>query len=123
MLMLDSCHWRRSVEFLRKENDAKLAAKPHRMWYAFGVDDKAICAAQEMKLNKTAHIFTVILRCEATFTDTVWRLLTYAGALEEDYGVCVFDVRLSDKVEDMITPNSWLPTLERRRDATLEMER
>lgn len=95
------------------------------MHYASRVDYKAIAPAQAIKLSKIANISTKLLRHYATYTDMIQSLMSFARAFNEDYGIRFDNVRsvVVDILEDIFPPFSWLPTIQQRIYATVELAR
>lgn len=100
--MHDGRYRRRFLNILRVEDDMERALKPLRILYTFPADLKSISPDQKMKLSRLSNIFTEIMWCEATFTDTMCSFLSYKHAIEEDYGADIVDVRITDIVEHRI---------------------
>lgn len=102
---LDDCHRHLSVKILADWDFVELAAEPLRMHYKFWVGGEPIQPAQEIKLRKIANITDIFVLREATFTDMMHSLLSYAWALEEDHGARLFYLHITDTVEDTMYSN------------------
>lgn len=74
-----------------------------RICYSFWADGKHISTAHAIKLSKIANLSPPVLRPEAKFTGAVQSLLSYDRAFEEVYGTRLFDVSVTDIVEDRVS--------------------
>lgn len=73
------------------------------MQYEISFNGKTILPAQACKLCKIATMFSTNVRREATITDKMQILLSYARAFEEDIDVRFFGMRLLVIVEDTMS--------------------
>lgn len=104
MVMLNGRLRRRYFQMLQN-NEMQWPSVPLRLCYAFYVDGKVISRAQAMILRTIAKIRTVNMRSDAAFTYMMPSLLSYARALEENYGVCFVAVHIMDIMEDVMSFN------------------
>lgn len=78
------------------------ASETLRICYVFWVNGKPISPVQVIILSKIEIVLTVIMRREATSTEIMKSVLSYARSFNENYGVHFFDVRIIDILEDMM---------------------
>lgn len=76
-----------------------------------------------IKLSEITAISRAIMQRRATFTDTMQRLLSYARAVKEDYGLCFVDVRITDILKTWFSLSSRWLIPNRPAYATLALER
>lgn len=101
-------HQCRSIKILRAKDGVEWSGESLRMCHVFRVHGNPISPAQAVKLYKKAHISTAIVKRKAAFTDTTESSLSYAGAIEEDYSVRFFDMRILDFVENIMSSNFFV---------------
>lgn len=123
MVPLNGRQSHRSVKSVQNKNRSDFAPVPLSMRYAICADGKTILLAQAFRLSKIASISTVIVRRKTMFTDTMQILLSYARAVEEDYGVRFINVCMLCIVYNILSTIVSLRTLGKLTYATLRLAR
>lgn len=73
------------------------------MRYALWIDGKYNSPDQAINLTEICNISIWIVQRQTTFTDTIQSQLSYMRAFEKDYGVYLFDLCLTDIVENTMS--------------------
>lgn len=103
IVSLDARHWRRSVKMHRLEDDVEYATQPMHVPYAVSVDGKSISQAQAIKDRKLLTSLLRLCDSKAMSKFLIKSPLSYEQAFEEDYGIRMADVCISDIVEDLMS--------------------
>lgn len=97
--MLEGRHRSGSVKMSRDGGGFDCAVELLCIRYGLRVDGRPISLAQATKISIIANISILRARLEATFSETMQRLLSYARKVGQDYVVRFVDVGIIDIVE------------------------
>lgn len=91
--MLDRRNRRRSLQFLKDEDCVGCTVDSVHLYYASGLDRKAVWLGEGVILSKAANIHTAIVWPIVVLTKTIRTLVTYVLPFDEEYGTQFFDMQ------------------------------